>query len=185
MAKLGKIEDRRRVALPALITIVSAAALVGLDLWTKGLAAAYLSGRGTVRVLGDFAVLIFVRNRGAFLSLGAGLPPALSFACLVVLPLAAFAALAAFLLFRGRGSRRAADGPSPGPGTAELAALALILAGGAGNLVDRILFGQVRDFLNFGIGRLRTGIMNLADLYILAALIVALVEGLSRRARRD
>jgi signal peptidase II len=51
----------------------------------------------------------------------------------------------------------------------------LIAAGGIGNLVDRIAYGEVRDFLNFGIGRLRTGIMNLADLYILAALILIVV----------
>jgi len=41
----------------------------------------------------------------------------------------------------------------------------------------------VRDFLNFGFGSLRTGIMNLADLYILAALIVIVAAGAARSGK--
>lgn len=128
-------------------------------------------------ILGDFAVLIFTRNRGAFLSLGEGLGPAVRVALLIVLPAAAFAALGVYLVAKGIGGRR--EGRA-GPGAAEMAALALIIAGGIGNLFDRILYGEVRDFLNFGIGRLRTGIMNLADLYILAAVVVIIAASLSR-----
>jgi signal peptidase II len=37
--------------------------------------------------------------------------------------------------------------------------LALLLAGGFGNLIDRVLHdGSVTDFLNVGIGPIRTGI---------------------------
>ena len=46
-------------------------------------------------------------------------------------------------------------------------ALALLLAGGIGNLIDRISQnGLVTDFLNIGIGPLRTGIFNVADMAI-------------------
>jgi signal peptidase II len=42
-----------------------------------------------------------------------------------------------------------------------------ILAGGLGNLIDRVTnHGQVTDFLNLGIGSLRTGIFNVADVAI-------------------
>jgi len=45
--------------------------------------------------------------------------------------------------------------------------LTLILCGGIGNLIDRIFYqGMVIDMINFGIGNLRTGILNLADLAI-------------------
>jgi signal peptidase II len=165
-----------------LIMAVSAAVLVSADQWTKALAASRLAGRGTVRLLGDFAVLVFARNSGAFLSLGSGLPPVPRTILLVVFPVAALALLAWAIL--ARGPRR--DGTAPRrAGAVELAVVALIAAGGIGNLIDRILFGSVRDFLNFGIGGLRTGIMNLADLYILAALVVAVVAAGRRGLGRD
>ena len=49
-----------------------------------------------------------------------------------------------------------------------LVALALILAGGIGNLIDRISNnGLVTDFINVGIGPLRTGVFNVADMAVL------------------
>jgi signal peptidase II len=149
----------------ALALTASGAALVALDQWTKALADSFLAGKGTVYLVGDFAVLVYARNRGAFLSLGSALPPALRAILLVALPLAALAFFGLAFLRRGlTGSR-----------TAEFAAVTLVLAGGLGNLVDRLFLGEVRDFINFGIGGVRTGIMNLADLYILAAAIVMIV----------
>ena len=46
--------------------------------------------------------------------------------------------------------------------------LVLFLAGGISNLVDRIAMGSVIDFLNIGIGPVRTGIFNVADVAIMA-----------------
>lgn len=44
--------------------------------------------------------------------------------------------------------------------------------GGIGNLVDRILLsGLVTDFINIGIGNLRTGIFNVADMAIMTGVI--------------
>ena len=46
--------------------------------------------------------------------------------------------------------------------------LALILGGGVGNLLDRIVLeGAVRDFAIVGFGWLRTGVFNLADAAVL------------------
>lgn len=45
--------------------------------------------------------------------------------------------------------------------------LALIFAGGVGNIIDRVLFDRhVPDFMNIGIRQLRTGIFNVADVCI-------------------
>ena len=55
------------------------------------------------------------------------------------------------------------------------AALGLILAGGVGNLIDRVrLDGIVIDFLNLGIGGVRTGIFNVADIAITAGFLLLL-----------
>jgi signal peptidase II len=43
----------------------------------------------------------------------------------------------------------------------------LVLAGGASNWVDRLVRGSVVDFMNVGIGPLRTGIFNVADMAIM------------------
>lgn len=48
------------------------------------------------------------------------------------------------------------------------AALALICGGGIGNLIDRVRFdGHVTDFLNLGVGSIRTGIFNVADMALM------------------
>ncbi len=170
------MKSATRALLPAAM-VAGVAALVALDQWTKTLAATHLAGKGTVSLLGDFAVLVFVRNQGAFLSLGSDLPPVARTLLLLVLPLGALAVFAWIFLAgdpRRAGARR---------GAVEYASVTLIAAGGVGNLIDRLAFGDVRDFLNFGIGSLRTGIMNLADLYILAALIVIVATAIERAGK--
>ncbi len=54
--------------------------------------------------------------------------------------------------------------------------LALFLAGGASNWIDRVVRGSVIDFLNVGIGPVRTGVFNVADVAImLGVAIIAFV----------
>jgi len=175
---------RRKIVLGVAL-LFAVVALVALDQWTKGLAASLLAGRGTIRLLGDFAVLVYISNRGAFLSLGSGLPELARNVFLIALPIAAIPFLVWALLKRGIGGA-VGDGEAKSVGWAEYSSAALVVAGGVGNLIDRVFLGEVRDFLNFGIGKLRTGIMNLADLYILFALIVIACALASRslRARR-
>ena len=55
----------------------------------------------------------------------------------------------------------------------QLAGLSMTAAGGLGNLLDRIFNqGIVIDFVSFGIGPLRTGIMNLADIAIVVGIVL-------------
>lgn len=50
---------------------------------------------------------------------------------------------------------------------AEFVALSYILAGGVGNLIDRVTNnGLVIDFINLGFGPLRTGVFNVADIAV-------------------
>jgi signal peptidase II len=130
------------------------------DQATKRLAVATLKGGPVHRYLFDTFRLQYAENPGAFLSLGASLPPAVRsgiFTVAVGLLLLGFA-VAAFMSRTLPASR--------------VAALAALAGGGLGNWIDRVLQdGVVVDFMNVGIGPLRTGIFNVADLAIMGGAI--------------
>ncbi len=153
---------KKRVFIPASVLIIGA--LIALDQWTKVLAETRLQGRGIIKVLGDVVILVFAQNTGAFLSMGAKLPEVLRVIVLIVFPAILLCAALAYFYIKAKPSLR------------NLAIISLLAAGGFGNLIDRIFKGQVTDFLNFGIGKLRTGVMNAADLYILALVIILVLK---------
>jgi signal peptidase II len=63
-------------------------------------------------------------------------------------------------------------------------ALALCVGGGVSNLVDRLRSsGAVVDFINVGVGGVRTGIFNFADMAIMAGGFL-LVISLARKPAR-
>lgn len=150
----------RRAALLGIVV-----ACVACDQGTKRLAEARLSPGERVSLLGDTVRLELAHNPGAFLSLGAALPERVRShlftwgAGLVVLG-------ALVVAFRARTSSRTA------------VAAALAGAGGLGNLWDRIATGGwVIDFLNVGVGPLRTGIFNVADVALMSAVAILLWPG--------
>jgi signal peptidase II len=131
------------------------AATAGCDRVTKHLAATVLSGYPDHSYLADTVRLQYRENPGAFLSLGATWSPEVRAAVFQVangLFLLAFGIAA----WQRRWSR------------VESCGLALFFAGALSNLIDRIAVGSVIDFLNVGIGPLRTGIFNVADVAIMA-----------------
>ncbi|HXP89841.1 MAG TPA: signal peptidase II [Fibrobacteria bacterium] len=120
--------------------------------------------------LGGSLWVELVRNHGAFLSLGAALSGTLREALLVVGVGIFLVGALWWLLFSTKST-------SEGRWT-----MAAVVAGGMGNLVDRIWFhGGVVDFLNVGIGSLRTGIFNVADMYITAAVVFVLLRSMLRK----
>jgi signal peptidase II len=146
---------RRSPLLPVLILAVS----IALDQLTKAAARAWLTPGVRHSYLGDLFRLELIWNPGAFLSLGAELPPAVRSA-VFTWGVAALVAGAAFVALRAH-ARVVAVGA------------ALVAGGGLGNLWDRVTAGGlVVDFMNLGLGRLRTGIFNVADLAIVAGAVV-------------
>jgi signal peptidase II len=53
--------------------------------------------------------------------------------------------------------------------------------GGASNLIDRAARGHVVDFLNVGLGSLRTGIFNVADIAVLLGALLIVVGDLREK----
>jgi len=140
----------RKVALIlALATLV-----VASDLWTKAVFERSFAGQPMRHFLGDTVRIGFVLNSGVFLSLGHELEPRTRFWLFVVGVGGVLTLLVGLTL------------KDPRFHPAEVAAVAAIIGGGIGNLVDRVQLGAVRDFVNLGIGPLRTGIFNVADVAI-------------------
>jgi signal peptidase II len=126
----------------------------GADRVTKALAVAFLQGREGFSFLANTVVLQFSINTGAFLSLGRDWPEPVKMAVLLAVPLLVCAAA---LVWAVAGEKS----------LLKSVLIVTIAAGGFGNLGDRLFnHFQVVDFLNFGIGPLRTGILNVADLSV-------------------
>lgn len=105
---------------------------------------------------------------GAFLSLGDGLSKELRVVLFQVLP--AFWLLALTIILSAKRMLL----PSA-------IAWSLVLSGGLSNLFDRIMHdGRVSDFMNLGIGPLRTGIFNVADVCITIGVSLLIVYALQR-----
>ena len=143
------------------VLIIVLTVCVGCDQGTKYTARHFLEGQPPVSRLGDLFRWHYVENTGVFLGLGGQLPAHWRLALFVGFVSLVLISLSFFLLF----SRTLSIGA--------LVSGALILGGGLSNLIDRLLNrGAVVDFMNIGIGPLRTGIFNVADLAVMAGVIL-------------
>jgi signal peptidase II len=140
---------------------------VGCDQASKRVAAEVLKGSNTLSFLGDLVRLTYAENRGAFLGLGGAWPEPVRWLAFTGAALVVVTASLAWVITQARQRRQH-----------QLAvwAMVLVAAGGAGNLVDRIARdGRVIDFMNLGLGPVRTGIFNMADVQIMAGLALLLL----------
>jgi signal peptidase II len=136
-------------------------AAIGVDQSTKFLARTLLKDAGTAQVIGDFFILRYAENQGAFLSLGSNWPVLMRRIVFGAFTLAIVVAAIAYMIRQDRMN------------LAKTSFLSLIVGGGLGNLLDRLTRGGcVADFMNLGIGRVRTGIFNFADLFIMAGILL-------------
>lgn len=129
-----------------------------LDRLTKSAATAYLEPVGMIPVLGDWFRLVYVENRGAAFGILSWLPD--PYRLWFFSSMTAAAVVVIVMIYPGL---------RPGQGL-ERAALALVLGGALGNLWDRVLWGWVIDFLDFGWGTWRWPAFNVADSAIVLGL---------------
>jgi signal peptidase II len=138
---------------------------IGCDQVTKNIVKHNLVEGVSTSYWHDTVRLIYVQNTGAMLNLGDDLSPKISFWLLSILPLLLLSALFVYSI---RNVRKISS--------VELLCFCMIFAGGIGNIIDRILFDRhVTDFMNIGLGNLRTGIFNFADLCVTTGVIALLV----------
>ncbi len=140
------------------------AALLAVDLISKPVAFAFLEKHGgSYVVFKGIYELIEVRNDGASFGIFGG-----KTAGLIAVTAIAMVALIAILLWRPKSPKLFRYG------------VIAIVAGGIGNLVDRLAFGYVRDFIDytflktfFGIDNF--GVGNIADIFVLVGLLCIIV----------
>jgi len=115
--------------------------------------------------------LVYAENPGAAFSLGAQLPEQARFLLFTVGVAVILIGVGAFSLLRC------------GRSTTRLAATALVLGGGIGNLMDRILNeGRVIDFIMIRVGDVQTAVFNMADVFIVVGAAI-LVHCLSKESK--
>ena len=156
----------RVFALLALLTMT-----LGCDRVTKHWAVTSLAGAPDRSFLAGTLQLEYAENEGGFLSIGSNLPPT---ARLAIFSVATSLMLIGLLIIgiKYHGSYW------------YLVALGLAFAGGASNLLDRITRGTVIDFMTVGVGHVRTGVFNIADVAILAGICMFLLSPGNKPARQ-
>jgi signal peptidase II len=150
-----KVRRLINLLVPALISVI-------IDRLTKNWAIANLKGQPVKSYWNDFFRFVFAENEGAFLSLGSGLSDSIRYWVLAILPVLVLLYILYFSL------------TTHNMLLSQQIAFGLIIGGGLSNIYDRIVAGKVVDFMNIGIGGLRTGIFNIADNAIMIGLFLML-----------
>ncbi len=140
-----------RIAMIVILIILN----IGCDQKTKQIAKDNLNPHEISYYFFDTFRLIYAENEGAFLSAGSELDGIWQLILLKILPVTMLFMLLLYTLF------------SKSINIYQTIALSFILGGGISNIIDRLNYGKVIDFMNMGIGSLRTGIFNFADLSIM------------------
>lgn len=158
--------------IPILLLIVS---LVSIDLYSKEIARQELKYKEKKSFLNNSFHLVYAENKGGMLSLGSELPSDVRnyiFQGFVSIALIGLSLLA--ILHNNISSL-------------QRFAVTLFIAGGLGNLLSRIFDnGRVVDFMLIELFEYRTGIFNIADVFITCGMIIILISNFFiRRSRKN
>ncbi len=156
-----------------IIILIVLVSCVGCDQTTKSIARSSLPESESFSFFFDTVRLQLVYNNGTFLSMGSFFPAKWRKRIFTVgVAILLLCALAYAFIAK--------------PGSSFMvSALALIFSGGLSNLLDRIAYGgSVADFINLGLGPVRTGIFNVADIAITVGSIMLFLV-MFRQKRQD
>ena len=140
-----------------------------IDRITKIIAIDFLKGKESISLFYNTIVFKYTENTGAFLSVGSDFPDGLKYIIFIILPVIICLYGLYYCAFKLTDKKM-------------VIIIVSIIGGGLGNLVDR-LFNDFRvvDFINFGIGTLRTGILNVADMSVTFGVIFLAIYSLKKK----
>lgn len=157
-----------------LALLVIAIAVIALDQYTKQLILAHFRYGESVPVLGDVFSLTYVQNPGAAFGLLSRWDSSFRIPFFIVVPLVALVSIG--LVLRKISAK---DYPMA-------LALSLVVGGAIGNLIDRMNFGYVVDFLDFhwGVYGPHFPAFNVADIAITVGVFFLILDIYLKEAKR-
>jgi signal peptidase II len=156
-----------------LLIIILLALNIGCDQISKSIVRQKLNYHENVKVIDHFITLNKVENTGAFLGFGDSLPRVVYQIFMIVLPFFLLVYALIYILKSKNLSKLSILG------------IDFIIAGGIGNIIDRILFGSVTDFLHFNFVIFQTGIVNMADISVTTGFFIMIYEIFINRQKID
>jgi len=148
---------------------ILSALVVGLDRLSKWYIDSTMSLHDTYPIIDGLFNITYVRNPGAAFGFLSNAAPLLRSGFLILVSTAAIAMILCYLA-RNRSA-----------GTLLVTALSLIMGGAAGNLIDRVLFGNVIDFLDFYLSSYHWPAFNVADSAISIGAVLLIIELFRKR----
>jgi signal peptidase II len=147
-----------------IILFATVAVMTLLDFITKAYISSTMFLHESFVVIGGFLNITYVRNPGAAFSFLADAPPVFRFVFFVTVTVLAIILVLTYI------TRSKIEEPFM------TFALSLILSGAVGNLIDRVRFGEVVDFIDVYIGSHHWPAFNVADSAISVGAVILLLE---------
>lgn len=157
----------------AILVLVLIGMNISCDQITKKEVRERISERQIIEVVNSNFILTKVENTGAALSLGANLSPILKFILLKVVPILMMLALLGYTLLNSKLPKL------------QVLAFTFIIGGGIGNLIDRVRFNSVTDFMYLEVGPLHTGVFNMADLAVSTGVVLLILSTLFHKEEKE
>lgn len=138
--------------------IIISILIISADQVTKLLADKYLASSESLPVIGNSFRLTLVKNPYGLWGIKVPIiSPAIVGICIVIV---------GFVFYKTK-----------------LLQLALIFGGAIGNFIDRLRIGAVIDFLDFGVGKFRWPVFNIADAGITIGVLLLIIKGITDKRR--
>lgn len=148
---MEKADKKSRVALYVIISVT----VILFDQATKHLIRNLIDSFRVIKVL-PFLQIVNIRNKGAAFGMFTG------FGNIVFIIIAALSIVfVVYLLVKGKEDRFG---------------LSLVLGGAAGNLIDRVIFGSVTDFIDVFVGRFHWPAFNVADSALTIGILIIFLK---------
>ena len=135
-----------------------------VDFFSKYMVSKLMTVNETINLIDNFFRITYVKNTGAAFSIFS------NNTILVIIISVIVIGFLLFYIYKNKGNNKL-----------ENVSYAFILGGAIGNLIDRLVYGYVIDFLDFEILSYDAPIFNLADTFIVIGVILFLINTLRSR----
>lgn len=146
---------------------------IAIDQISKVWVRANVKAGSVSEILEKYFTLHNVENEGAFLGMGSDLNETLRVILLLILPVVVLGFVLRYV-FKDKDLSNWS-----------LLAFSSIIGGGMANVYDRFVYGSVTDFWHIDLGGVfRTGIFNVADLFVTTGMIILVVVTFKKKKRQ-